>query len=203
MFLGNGMEIGGGAELDIGKMYYAMNCNVLMVSYRGYSLSEGYPSEKGRHIDKYTNIGLSSEIMSFLPNFAMFPIVVYGLSLGGAVAIDLTSRNSSQIAALIVENTFTSLPDIVHGGALDQVVPPRHMEQLFELALLRGRDANSTIKAADDVNPLILSVFESFPSGSHANTGNQWSYREAVAHFLERDDIQKSNKSTTEQSSQL
>ena len=61
--------------------------------------------------------------------------ILYGQSLGGAVAIDLASRNPSkvspgpkqratlnfcfiqrsQVNALIVENTFTSLPGIVRG----------------------------------------------------------------------------------------
>lgn len=61
--------------------------------------------------------------------------ILYGQSLGGAVAIDLASRNPSkvspdpkqratlnfyfihrsQINALIVENTFTSLPGVVRG----------------------------------------------------------------------------------------
>jgi fermentation-respiration switch protein FrsA (DUF1100 family) len=35
--------------------------------------------------------------------------------MGGAVAIDLTSRNVSKISALIVENTFTSIPDLISG----------------------------------------------------------------------------------------
>jgi len=38
---------------------------------------------------------------------------LYGQSLGGAVAIALASRNPSKINALIVQNTFTSLPGVV------------------------------------------------------------------------------------------
>ncbi|KAJ7767295.1 purine nucleoside permease-domain-containing protein [Mycena metata] len=41
------------------------------------------------------------------------PTILFGTSLGGAVAIDLASRNPSAIAALIVENTFLSLPRVV------------------------------------------------------------------------------------------
>ncbi|KAG6894914.1 hypothetical protein C0992_003981 [Termitomyces sp. T32_za158] len=39
--------------------------------------------------------------------------IVFGHSLGGGVAIDLASRNPSRIAAVMVSNTFTSIPDIV------------------------------------------------------------------------------------------
>lgn len=38
------------------------------------------------------------------------------------MAIDLTSRNSTKISALIIENTFTSLPDIVHGWPIIGVI---------------------------------------------------------------------------------
>lgn len=40
-------------------------------------------------------------------------LVVFGRSLGGAVAIMLTAENQDKIAALMVENTFTSIPDMI------------------------------------------------------------------------------------------
>ncbi|CAG8432791.1 524_t:CDS:10 [Diversispora eburnea] len=36
-------------------------------------------------------------------------LIIYGQSLGGAVAIDLVSRNESKVNALIIENTFLSI----------------------------------------------------------------------------------------------
>lgn len=36
-------------------------------------------------------------------------IVLFGQSIGGAVAFDLAARNQSKIHAVIVENTFRSL----------------------------------------------------------------------------------------------
>lgn len=39
--------------------------------------------------------------------------VLYGQSIGGAVSIDLASRNPSAIDALILENTFLSLPNLI------------------------------------------------------------------------------------------
>ncbi|KAJ3504342.1 hypothetical protein NLJ89_g7985 [Agrocybe chaxingu] len=41
--------------------------------------------------------------------------VIYGQSLGGGVAIDVTSRNAEKIKALIIENTFTSIPNVIKG----------------------------------------------------------------------------------------
>ncbi|PFH45875.1 hypothetical protein AMATHDRAFT_70997 [Amanita thiersii Skay4041] len=227
MFLGNAMEIGGYAELLIGKMYYRMRCNVLMVSYRGYGLSKGTPSEKGLRRDAQAAL---DHVIS-QPQLAKYPVVAYGLSLGGAVAIDLTNRNPTKISALIVENTFTSLPDVVHGwpliglfsvfchqkwkssarigsippklpilflsGRLDQVVPPKHMELLFELALLRGHDPKAPAKPSN-TSFVALAAFEPFPWGSHADTWDQLGYSSIVTGFLDRDDIQKSKKKDSE-----
>jgi alpha-beta hydrolase superfamily lysophospholipase len=36
-------------------------------------------------------------------------LVAYGQSIGGAVAIDLVSRNEDAFSGLIVENTFLSI----------------------------------------------------------------------------------------------
>ncbi|KAG6839939.1 hypothetical protein C0991_010197, partial [Blastosporella zonata] len=47
------------------------------------------------------------------PHLTQVPILLYGHSLGGGVAIDLASRNPSLVSAVVVSNTFTSVPDIV------------------------------------------------------------------------------------------
>ena len=43
------------------------------------------------------------------PDLKDTKIVVYGQSIGGAVAVALTAANEDKIHALIIENTFTSL----------------------------------------------------------------------------------------------
>jgi len=108
MFHGNGGNHG--HRIPLAKVFFMrMRCNVLMLSYRGYGLSDGSPSEKGLCLDAQTALNyLTSD-----PNFSKTPIVLYGQSIGGAVAIDLASKNPTKIAALILENTFTSLPSLV------------------------------------------------------------------------------------------
>lgn len=108
MFHGNGGNHG--HRIPLAKVFFIkMRCNVLMLSYRGYGLSDGSPSEKGLQIDAQTalNYVLSD------PNFSRSPLILYGQSIGGAVAIDLASRNPTKISALIIENTFTSLPNVI------------------------------------------------------------------------------------------
>ncbi|CAE6468488.1 unnamed protein product, partial [Rhizoctonia solani] len=86
-----------------------MRCNVLMLSYRGYGLSEGQPSEKGLKLDAQTAF---DHILEH-PILSKTRIVLYGQSIGGAVAFYLANANASSIAALIVENTFMTLPSLI------------------------------------------------------------------------------------------
>ncbi|XP_069109983.1 protein ABHD13-like isoform X1 [Argopecten irradians] len=84
--------------------------NVLLVEYRGYGKSEGSPSETGLYRD-------AEAAINFLlgrNDINRDKIVVFGRSLGGAVAVWLASQPfyAQHIAALVIENTFTSLPDI-------------------------------------------------------------------------------------------
>ncbi|KAJ7082384.1 Alpha/Beta hydrolase protein [Mycena belliarum] len=107
MFHGNGMNYGD--CVYAAKRFVMRGCNVLMLSYRGYGNSEGTPSEKGLRRDAQAaldHVAADSEL-------SKIPIILFGTSLGGAVAIDLASRNPTKITALIVENTFQSLPCVV------------------------------------------------------------------------------------------
>ncbi|KAG1767140.1 Alpha/Beta hydrolase protein [Suillus occidentalis] len=108
MFHGNGGNHG--HRIPLAKVFYVkMRCNVLMLSYRGYGHSEGSPSESGIRIDAQTALNY----LASHPYLKKTPVILYGQSIGGAVAIDLASRNPSKIEALILENTFTNLPRLV------------------------------------------------------------------------------------------
>ncbi|KAH9481081.1 Protein bem46 [Psilocybe cubensis] len=78
--------------------------NVLLAEYRGYGLSEGTPTEKRCPVVDYVR---------HHPLLSVLPIILYGHSLGGAVAIHVASENSDKIDALILENTFASLAAVV------------------------------------------------------------------------------------------
>jgi fermentation-respiration switch protein FrsA (DUF1100 family) len=80
-----------------------------MLSYRGYGLSTGQPSEAGIRIDAQT-------ALDYIKNHPILKdtiIIAYGQSIGGAVAIDVGSRNPKSIHALILENTFLSIPTLI------------------------------------------------------------------------------------------
>lgn len=89
----------------------ARGVNVFMFDYRGYGLSEGDPSIEGVHID--ANAAL--ETMMHLPAVDPAHAVVFGQSLGGAVAITMVARSKYRkiLRALIVEGAFAGFRSIV------------------------------------------------------------------------------------------
>jgi fermentation-respiration switch protein FrsA (DUF1100 family) len=79
--------------------------NVLMYDYRGYGKSEGTPTETGIYMDSRAFYDYAVS----LPEVDSQRIIVWGTSLGGAVAIDLATQRHA--AGLILESTFTSAGD--------------------------------------------------------------------------------------------
>jgi fermentation-respiration switch protein FrsA (DUF1100 family) len=97
-----------GHRIPIARMLYRrFHCHVFMFSYRGYGKSQGYAYEQGIKIDAAT-------MLKYLKGRSeVRDVVVFGQSIGGAVAIDLVASHEQDVKALVVENTFTSVPDLV------------------------------------------------------------------------------------------
>ncbi|ELT92541.1 hypothetical protein CAPTEDRAFT_92523 [Capitella teleta] len=85
-----------------------LRANVVLVEYRGFGKSGGKPSEQGLYLDAACAMDYLLKRSDINPK----KLVLFGRSLGGAVAIQAASRYAANVHALIVENTFTSLPDI-------------------------------------------------------------------------------------------
>jgi fermentation-respiration switch protein FrsA (DUF1100 family) len=78
----------------------------MIFDYRGYGRSEGAPDEEGILLDARA----ARRWLAARANTTEEQIVVMGRSLGGAVAVDLAARDGAR--GLILESTFTSLPDV-------------------------------------------------------------------------------------------
>lgn len=91
-------------------IFHTLQCNILMVEYRGYGLSSGIPAERGIFADARAAI----DYLFTRHDLDLNQIVLFGRSLGGAVAIDLAANTeySQRIMCVILENTFTSIPDM-------------------------------------------------------------------------------------------
>lgn len=86
-----------------------LGADVLLLDYRGYGMSEGTPSESGAYADARAGLAHLVEARG-IPERR---IVLFGRSLGGAVAVDL-ARNRP-LAGVILESTFTSVADVARG----------------------------------------------------------------------------------------
>ena len=160
-----------GTRLEyIEKAYKKLDANFQIVGYRGYSNSDGFPSEKGLMDDGHA-------IMDYIFNqkdIDQNQIYVHGRSLGGAVAIYTLTSRRYRIAGVILENTFTSISAMVdkifpavaflktfvlrnwwpslkrvqqfpqHNTLFiraenDEIVPPEHMEELYNLCSSKNK----------------------------------------------------------------
>jgi fermentation-respiration switch protein FrsA (DUF1100 family) len=128
--------------------------NVLVHDYRGYGTSDGSPSEE----KVYADIDAAYEYLIKEKGIASNKIILHGRSLGGAVAVNLSSQK--EVAGLILESTFTTAfrvitrypvlpfdkfksidkigsvrcPVLIIHGTQDWTIPIYHGERLFEAA---------------------------------------------------------------------
>lgn len=188
-----------GHALPIVALFYKnLRYNVFIYSYRGYGKSTGKPSEAGLKLD-------AQRVMEYLTHedeqYLLSSIVLYGRSLGGAVAIYIASTNSAAIQGMVLENTFLSIhktvphifpflkyftgfvrdtwdleslvgkipadiPVVMFSARNDEIVPPQHMDRLFEL--LKAREK----------------YFYKFPNSTHNDTVMQPTYWDRVHDFI-------------------
>jgi hypothetical protein len=94
-----------------------LGLNLLAFDYRGYGESSGRPSENGLYRDAEAAYRYLREKRDIPPD----RIIVFGHSLGSAVAVDLVSRVPS--AGLILEGALTSV--IARGQELYPYIPVR------------------------------------------------------------------------------
>jgi len=130
---GNDSNIGG--NLDHVARLRRMGFSVLVVDYRGYGKSSGgFPSESQMYED-------AEMAWRYLRERHAAPggVLVYGHSLGGAVAIDLAVHHP-EAAGLIVESTFTSMREMAESTYWMfplRLLLHEHFDALAKVPLLR------------------------------------------------------------------
>ncbi|KAH7636660.1 hypothetical protein HUG17_6866 [Dermatophagoides farinae] len=197
------------------EFYKQFQCNLLMVEYRGYGLSEGQPSESGLYQDALAAI----QFLNSCRQVDSSKIVLFGRSLGAAVAIGLADQinNDSRIAhlrpmAMVIENTFTSVPDIsrhlfahhTHNSPLWftrflQFVPDWFYKSRFNSIDKISRITVPTIfisGLSDELippkmmiqlfknSPAVYKELHTFESGTHNFTWKCPTYYETIGNFL-------------------
>jgi fermentation-respiration switch protein FrsA (DUF1100 family) len=133
---GNGENIS--QNLYRALVFHHIGFDVLLVDYRGYGQSEGkFPQEA----QVYEDVQIAFDYLVEQRHIAPQDIIVYGHSLGGAIAIDL-AQNNPNIAGLIVESSFTSMREMADflGGVyrwlpIDWLLH-QHFDSMTKLPLL-------------------------------------------------------------------
>jgi fermentation-respiration switch protein FrsA (DUF1100 family) len=93
-------------RLESIDVFHRLGLSVFIFDYRGYGKSEGRVSEKGTYLDAEAAWQYVVDERQVDPS----EIVIFGRSLGGAVGSWLAQDHTPR--ALIIESTFTSIPDI-------------------------------------------------------------------------------------------
>ena len=111
-----------------------LGCSVLLLDYRGYGLSDGRPSEAGAYADARAGLGHLIDQRGFPTD----RVVVFGRSLGGAIAVDLA--RDRELAGVILESTFTSVADIARGvgGPLLGALAGHRFDSASKIARIRA-----------------------------------------------------------------
>ena len=93
-------------RLDSLKIFHDLQLSTLIFDYRGYGRSQGTVSEQGT----YRDAEAAWRYLTEQRGVPAVQIIMFGRSLGGAVAAHLASRQAA--AGLIIESGFVSVPDL-------------------------------------------------------------------------------------------
>ncbi|PSS12776.1 hypothetical protein M430DRAFT_67964 [Amorphotheca resinae ATCC 22711] len=206
MFHGNAGNIG--HRIPIARMFVnTMSCNVFMLEYRGYGLSTGSPDEVGLMTDAHTAYDYLRERAETRDH----DIVIFGQSLGGAVAIQLAAKkqNDEKLVGLVLENTFTSMRKLI-----PSIIPPARylaplchqvwasdtfLPTITELPILFLSGLKDEIVPPSHMLRLFelcqspTKTWKPLPGGDHNSSVLEAGYFEAIADFVENLDT-KSEK---------
>jgi len=117
-------------ELDIG---------IFAIDYRGYGRSEGKPSETGLYADAQAALDAAQNYSGA----GSEEIVIFGQSLGAAVAVELASRHS--LRGVVLEAAFTSIRDMA-----------RHHYSFLPVGPLLRTSFDSESRIAKIATPLLM-----------------------------------------------
>jgi fermentation-respiration switch protein FrsA (DUF1100 family) len=102
---GNGGNIG--SRVDTLRILHEFGVNVFAFDYRGYGRSRGIPSEHGTRKDA---LAAYEVVRARYHDTEAPPVIVYGRSLGGAIAMQLASEQPT--LGVVVESAFSSMLDM-------------------------------------------------------------------------------------------
>lgn len=163
---------------------------IMAFDYRGYGKSEGSPNEAGILSDARA----ARKWLAVRKQIPEQDVILMGRSLGGAVAVDLASKDGAR--GLVLASTFTSMPEVAKG--IMPLVPARLiMTQRFNSLKKIENYHGPLLQSHGDADQLIpieqgQRLFDAapgkknfivIPNGGH-NDPQTEEYRKALDEFL-------------------
>jgi len=144
---GNGDNVSYLADL-LRTLHDQVGVSVFAFDYRGYGRSEGTPDEAGVLADARAARGWLAKREGIQEKDA----VLIGMSLGGAVAVDLAAKDGAR--ALVLESTFSSMTEVAaHHFPL---LPVGHlMQNQFRSAEKIGAFSGPLLQSHGDADELV------------------------------------------------
>ena len=90
----------------VSQLHDKLNASVFLFDFRGYGRSEGHPNEQA----VYKDARAARDWLAARAEIDTGELILVGRSIGGAIAVELAA--SKPPAALILQSTFTNLPDL-------------------------------------------------------------------------------------------
>ena len=130
----NAMNIG--SNVSQALQFHQMGYAVVLFDYRGFGQSSGdFPTETQVYEDGQAAWSYLTQTRGVLPS----NIIIYGHSIGGAIAIEVASKHPEAVA-LIVQSSFTSVRDMTKRFGVYWLLP-------IELLLRQRFESLNKIKA--------------------------------------------------------
>jgi len=138
-----------GDRIETVQALHRLGLNIFLFDYRGYGRSRGIPSEAGTYRDARAAYEV---IRARYADVEEPPVLLYGRSLGAAIAIQLAGERHA--LGLITEAAFTSIPDL--GSELFPVLPVRSLGRIKYDSLSRISDLSVPSLIAHSMDDILI-----------------------------------------------
>lgn len=151
MFHGNGENLETMRRGGMLHQFMDLNVSFLALDYPGYGRSDGKPSEQN-------NIAAANAAFQWIVrNFETNPRIIFGWSLGAAVAIPTAAQHQSGVDGLIAVSPWSSLPEVAAVHYPGFLVKPLLKESYNSVEAARQIDCPTLIIHGEQDNIIPIS----------------------------------------------
>lgn len=129
----------------------AKGLNLLVFDYRGYGVSEGSASRSGLVLDGIAALETAFSHPDFTP-----PLLIWGQSLGGTVALRAVRESELPVEAMLIDSTFTGYGNIASEKMRQLPWWLQPLRLIRPLLISNGPDAAEAVPELDGIRLAFL-----------------------------------------------